>query len=111
MRNQSDTRATTKIVSFSEAGVQELKDFREENDRVGAYRDQDIKTDEDLLYNFPVVYVIKDEQNSNTKQYTAYVGETTDIVQRTTSHLKNTRKDDTAWTKLKNSKNLSLIHI
>lgn len=109
MRNQSDTRATTKIVSFSEAGVQELKDFREENDRVGAYRDQDIKTDEDLLYNFPVVYVIKDEQNSNTKQYTAYVGETTDIVQRTTSHLKNTRKDDTAWTKLKNSKNSDLI--
>lgn len=109
MRNQSDTRATTKIVSFSEDGVQELKDFREENDRVGAYRDQDIKTDEDLLYNFPVVYVIKDEQNSNTKQYTAYVGETTDIVQRTTSHLKNTRKDDTAWTKLKNSKNSDLI--
>lgn len=109
MRNQSDTRATTKIVSFSEDGVQELKGFREENDRVGAYRDQDIKTDEDLLYNFPVVYVIKDEQNSNTKQYTAYVGETTDIVQRTTSHLKNTRKDDTAWTKLKNSKNSDLI--
>lgn len=109
MRNQSGTRATTKIVSFSEAGVQELKGFREENDRVGAYRDQDVKTDEDLLYNFPVVYVIKDEQNSNTKQYTAYVGETTDIVQRTTSHLKNTRKDDTAWTKLKNSKNSNLI--
>ena len=109
MRNQSGTRATTKIVSFSEAGVQELKGFREENDRVGAYRDQDVKTDEDLLYNFPVVYVIKDEQNSNTKQYTAYVGETTDIVQRTTSHLKNTRKDDTDWTKLKNSKNSNLI--
>lgn len=66
MRNQSGTRATTKIVSFSEAGVQELKGFREENDRVGTYRDQDVKTDEDLLYNFPVVYVIKDEQNSNT---------------------------------------------
>ena len=109
MRNQSGTRATTKIVSFSEAGVQELKGFREENDRVGTYRDQDVKTDEDLLYSFPVVYVIKDEQNSNTKQYTAYVGETTDIVQRTTSHLKNTRKDDTDWTKLKNSKNSNLI--
>ncbi|MGV0383775.1 GIY-YIG nuclease family protein [Corynebacterium sp. 22_2729] len=109
MRKQPGTGATYQEIRFSEAGVQQLKAYREENDHLAAYRDQKIKTDDDLLYNFPVVYVIKNEEKTHAKPYTAYVGETTDIIQRTTSHLKNTRKDDADWTKLKDSKNSSLI--
>ncbi|MGJ4077902.1 DUF2075 domain-containing protein [Corynebacterium jeikeium] len=109
LRKQADTQAIHQQIAFNEAGVQSLKIRREENDRLAAFRDRTIKTDDDLLYNFPVVYVIKNEEKNQTKPYTAYVGETTDIIQRTTSHLKNTRKDDADWTKLKDSKNSQLI--
>ena len=109
LRKQADTLAIHQQIAFNEAGVQSLKIRREENDRLAAFRNRTIKTDDDLLYNFPVVYVIKNEEKNQTKPYTAYVGETTDIIQRTTSHLKNTRKDDADWTKLKDSKNSQLI--
>ena len=73
MRKQADTQAIHQQIAFNEAGVQSLKIRREENDRLAAFRDRTIKTDDDLLYNFPVVYVIKNEEKNQTKPYTAYV--------------------------------------
>lgn len=43
--------------------------------------------DKYLLSNFPTVYIIQDSKNNSKTDYTVYVGETTNIVRRTSQHL------------------------
>ena len=48
-----------------------------------------------FLFDYPVVYIVNDEKNN---QFSVYVGETTDIIRRTSQHLiddiKKENRDD-----------------
>ena len=50
------------------------------------------KNERKLLFDYPVVYIVNDE---NKNQFSVYVGETTDIIRRTSQHLiDDIKKDD-----------------
>ena len=53
------------------------------------------KNDIKFLFDYPVVYIVNDEKNN---QFSVYVGETTDIIRRTSQHLiddiKKENRDD-----------------
>ena len=53
------------------------------------------KNEEKLLFDYPVVYIVNDE---NKNRFSVYVGETTDIIRRTSQHLvddiKKENRDD-----------------
>lgn len=42
------------------------------------------KNDIKFLFDYPVVYIVNDEKN---KQFSVYVGETANIIRRTSQHL------------------------
>lgn len=55
-----------------------------------------------LLLDYPTIYIIQDQ---NKKQYTVYVGETTDIERRTAEHLYEDPKSREDWQSLAHTKN------
>lgn len=65
------TSAKIEIVSFNDTGITELKTKYSK---------------ETLLLDFPTVYLIR---TANSKKAKVYIGETTDIIQRTSQHLHN----------------------
>lgn len=69
---------------------------------VKAIKDKNLsEKDEQLLLDYPTVYIIDDKLSSNKHNYSVYVGETSDIKRRTKQHLSDeTRKD---FKKLKES--------
>lgn len=55
-----------------------------------------------FLLDYPTIYIIQDQ---NKKQYTVYVGETTDIKRRTTEHLYEDPKSRKDWQNLAHTQN------
>lgn len=65
--------------------------------------------DETYIYKYPTVYIVKDADKQ--KNYSVYVGETTDIKRRTVEHITNDSKDRTDWRELNNSKTAEMYVI
>lgn len=57
--------------------------------------------DEQLLLDYPTVYIIDDELSNKKHNYSVYVGETSDIKRRTKQHLNDETRED--FKKLKGS--------
>lgn len=58
--------------------------------------------DETFIYKYPTVYIVKDADKQ--KNYSVYVGETTDIKRRTVEHITNDSRDRADWRALNSSK-------
>ncbi|VDG17794.1 hypothetical protein MUDAN_BIHEEGNE_00318 [Lactiplantibacillus mudanjiangensis] len=70
--------------------------------------------DDELIFEYPTVYVIADKQDKKkdaVPQFTAYVGETSDISQRTRQHLDSDTKIRDDWQQLKDSANAEMMVI
>jgi len=69
--------------------------------------------DDELIFEYPTVYVISDKQGENRKdqvpEFTVYVGETSNIGQRTRQHLDDDAKIREDWKKLKDSANAEMM--
>lgn len=59
---------------------------------------------QDLLINYPTVYIINKSDNKNKVNYTVYVGETNDIQRRTFQHLDSDPQSRSDWKKLSETK-------
>jgi len=70
-------------------------------------------SDNELIFEYPTVYVIADKQSKKRKDsipdFTVYVGETSNIGQRTRQHLEGDTKIREDWKKLKDSPNAEMI--
>lgn len=91
-----------KKFEYSEKGLNEIKDLDEN------------KPNGKLLLRYPTVYVVNDKKQKakqvNT-QYSVYVGETNNIVQRTTQHLHEDPKTRDDWKKLSKSETAQIYVI
>lgn len=69
---------------------------------VKAIKDKKLpEKDEQLLLDYPTVYIIDDELSNKKHNYSVYVGETSDIKRRTKQHLNDETRED--FKKLKGS--------
>lgn len=69
---------------------------------VKAIKDKNLpEKDEQLLLDYPTVYIIDDELSNKKHNYSVYVGETSDIKRRTKQHLNDETRED--FKKLKGS--------
>lgn len=69
---------------------------------VKAIKDKNLpEKDEQLLLDYPTVYIIDDELSNKKYNYSVYVGETSDIKRRTKQHLNDETRED--FKKLKGS--------
>lgn len=70
---------------------------------VKAIKDKNLpEKDEQLLLDYPTVYIIDDELSNKKHNYSVYVGETSDIKRRTKQHLNDETRED--FKRLGNSK-------
>ncbi|WP_436666883.1 DUF2075 domain-containing protein [Latilactobacillus sakei] len=65
--------------------------------------------DETFIYKYPTVYIVKDADKQ--KNYSVYVGETTDIKRRTVEHITNDSRDRADWRALNSSKTAEMYVI
>ncbi|MFC6202677.1 DUF2075 domain-containing protein [Lactiplantibacillus nangangensis] len=67
----------------------------------------------ELIFEYPTVYVIADKQSKKRKDsvpdFTVYVGETSNIGQRTRQHLEGDTKIREDWKKLRDSPNAEMM--
>lgn len=69
---------------------------------VKAIKDKNLsEKEEQLLLDYPTVYIIDDELSNKKHNYSVYVGETSDIKRRTKQHLNDETRED--FKKLKGS--------
>ncbi|TDE68536.1 DUF2075 domain-containing protein [Streptococcus sp. KCJ4932] len=69
---------------------------------VKAIKDKNLsEKEEQLLLDYPTVYIIDDELSNKKHNYSVYVGETSDIKRRTKQHLNDEARED--FKKLKGS--------
>lgn len=86
------------------------------NQEVAADLDKDIsshinnKDEQNLLINYPTVYIINKSNRHRKTDYTVYVGETNDIQRRTLQHLYNDPQSRDDWKKLSKT-NDALMYI
>lgn len=104
-------RAVVRTAPFTSSGLKGLASGKQEAIERGELTSDFNKSDAELIYNFPTVYVINSNKRiRGEKKYHVYVGETSDILQRTGGHLVKPREGDEDWEELKNASN-SMIYV
>lgn len=66
------------------------------------------KKDEKIIFKYPTIYIVHNEVDSN---YSVYVGETSDIKQRTQQHLLVDSKKREDWNEFSTEKNVKMFVI
>lgn len=78
-----------KEFEYNQAGLDELKEKT---------ADREKNLEESILFEYPTVYIINDDKKDKYRQkYNVYVGETNNIYQRTSQHLKDDIKSRKDW--------------
>ena len=104
-------RAVIRRAPFNSHGLDELATLRQAAIGSGEFGNTFKKSDAELIFNYPTVYVINSSvRRSGEKKYRVYVGETTNILGRTGTHLLNTHEGDSEWEVLKSDPK-SVIYI
>src|SRR3712207_5421718 len=78
-----------KEFEYNQAGLDELKEKTANGEK---------NLEESILFEYPTVYIINDDKKDKYRQkYNVYVGETNNIYQRTSQHLKDDIKSREDW--------------